>query len=329
MTNATSIINTLVGNRWQAIKDYGKAYAASNIALAKYWGKRDSQLNLPMNSSLSISLGHKGATATIKPAQKPRLWINHEELVIGAAESKALIDYLTLFGNTCYELSLEINLPIAAGLASSACIFAATVLALNDLYQWQLKPQALSILARLGSGSAARSVSSGFVQWHKGEQDDGMDSYASQINTQWPALRIGICLVSQEKKAISSRVGMQRTVETSPLYQAWPQAADNAVQLIKNAIAAQDFSRLGEAAEHNALSLHATMLSAWPPLCYANTQTWNLIHTVWQLREQGIAVYFTQDAGPNIKLLFLEKDQSVVANAFNSLEIIIPFRSPL
>src|SRR5690606_6915553 len=154
-----------------------------------------------------------------------------------------------------------------AGLASSACGFASLVSALNDLLDWKLAKRDLSILARLGSGSAARSLWMGFVEWHAGVQADGMDSYADALPFEWPELCIGILALSDKEKPISSREAMQRTVSTSVLYNSWPKKVLQDMIIIKQALQVKNFSLLGGTAESNALTMHATMLSSWPPIC--------------------------------------------------------------
>ena len=151
--------------------------------------------------------------------------------------------------------------------------FAALVLALDDLAGWRLDKRQLSMLARLGSGSASRSVYDGFVEWHAGMKDDGTDSFAFPLNEQWPEFRIGILELSDARKPVGSRDGMNRTVETSALYNSWPQQAFSDIEIIRDSIEAFDFSMLGKIAEHNALSMHATMMSAWPPLIYLQPKT--------------------------------------------------------
>jgi diphosphomevalonate decarboxylase len=306
------------------------AFAPSNIALCKYWGKRNTQLNLPNNTSLSISLGHKGATASItpRPATSHAIIVNDQTMDPNTEPAQRLSAYLDLFRfhqHAAYTLTLTVNIPFAAGLASSACTFAAIIKSIDALFHWQLPPTDLSILARLGSGSAARSILSGFVEWTRGTQADGMDSVACALPEQWPSLCIGLSVVDHQPKKISSRDGMQRTVDTSPLYAAWPQTADTALTQIKTAIQAHDFHALGKAAESNALAMHATMLSAWPPLLYSTPETLTLMQRIWALREAGMPIYFTQDAGPNLKLLFLASAQADVQAAFPTLDILQPF----
>jgi diphosphomevalonate decarboxylase len=230
-----------------------------------------------------------------------------------------------MLGNPAFEVRTENNIPTAAGLASSASGFAALTMALDDLAGWGLDRKQLSMLARLGSGSASRSVYDGFVQWHAGAQADGMDSFAEQLPNQWPEFRIGILELSAAKKPVGSRDGMNRTVETSELYKSWPQQAVADLKTIRTAIDVRDFSLLGKTAEHNALSMHATMMSAWPPLIYLQPETIEQIHKVQRVRSEGLEVYLTIDAGPNIKLLFLEENEVTVVSAFPNLKIIKPF----
>ncbi len=327
----------------------GSAFAASNIALCKYWGKRDAALNLPVNSSLSISLGDLGTRTEIRvrdgviassgaitpslkvsvPVASDLIYLNGELQSAESSFVQRISDFLDLFrpllGDVCFEVRTENNIPTAAGLASSASGFAALVLALNDLAGWGLDKKRLSMLARLGSGSATRSIFNGFVQWHVGKKSDGTDSFAEKLNAEWPAFRIGILELSDARKPVGSRDGMNRTVETSGLYQSWPAQAAADLETIRAAIDARDFSTLGKTAERNALSMHATMMSAWPPLIYLQPESMDMIHKVQRVRADGLEIYLTIDAGANIKLLFLEENEAAVTAAFPGLRTINPF----
>ena len=121
---------------------------------------------------------------------------------------------------------------------------------------------------------------------------------------------------------------MQQTVETCDLYQSWPQQAERDIQTIHQAILNQDFSTLGKTAEHNALSMHATMIATWPPIVYWQPESVAAMQVVWQLREQGIEVYFTMDAGPNLKLILQDKEQQAVIEAFAKIHMPIEFIQP-
>lgn len=320
-------------------KALGHGEAPVNIALSKYWGKRSIPLNLPTNSSLSISLPGLGTKTAISlltatENQQDQIWLNGKLLNSDEVFAKRLskfLDYFRADKNQSFKIETENNVPTAAGLASSASGYAALVLAINDLFDWNLDKQQLSILARIGSGSASRSLYSGFAIWHQGQNPDGSDSFAEQIPlsstaTQvWLQLRIGLVKVDVSQKPISSTAGMQQTLNTCELYSAWPAQAENQVKIIREAVETGNFSLLGSTAEHNALSMHATMIATWPPIVYWQPESLAAMQKVWQLREKGVEVYFTMDAGPNLKLIYLAKDEPQIINEFKELETIQPF----
>ncbi len=306
----------------------GEAFAPTNIALCKYWGKRNTLLNLPVTNSLSIALPGKGAHTKISCNSEAidKIVLNQTTVAADSAFAKRLVTFLDLFREGhCFDIEIEVNIPIAAGLASSACGFASVVLALDDLFGWQLPKQTLSILARLGSGSAARSLWYGFVEWHAGTREDGMDSYAEPLNITWPGLCVGLLPISDQPKAISSREAMQRTVETSPLFATWPTKAIEALQAIKQALFTHDFNLLGATSEANAEHMHATMLASVPAINYSLPETLHAKKQVQQLRNMGTPVYFTQDAGPNLKLLFLKENEKILQEAFPTLAVVEVF----
>jgi len=305
-------------------------YAPTNIALCKYWGKRDNELNLPVTSSLSIALPDKGAMTTLSWNERAEdvVVLNGTQVAPDSAFVTRLIHYLDLFRSDekwYLNIDIKMNIPVAAGLASSACGFASLICALNDLMKWHLPHRELSILARMGSGSAARSLWNGFVFWHEGMREDGMDSFGEPLNIEWPALRIGILPISEQQKPISSRDAMLRTVNSSSLYSSWPRKVSQDLSIFKQALKARNFSLLGGTAESNALAMHATMLSSWPPICYFMPETLKAMKQIWQLRNEGCEVYFTEDAGPNLKLLFLDTQLDKIKNVFPEMDVILPF----
>lgn len=307
-------------------REKGLAFAPTNIALCKYWGKRDVELNLPVTSSLSIALPDKGAMTTVTPQDQDCVILNGETLSAETKFVKRVIEYLDLFRpqqQWHLKIAIEMTIPVAAGLASSACGFASLILALNDLFAWELALQELSILARLGSGSAARSLWNGFVEWQAGVQADGMDSFGQPLAVEWPDLRVGILNICSAEKSLSSREAMLRTVNSSPMYAVWPKKVAQDLTFIKQALKMQAFSLLGGTAESNALTMHATMLSSWPPICYCLPETIAAMQRVWHLRKQGLELFFTQDAGPNLKLLFLAKDEATVQQQFEGVEVVV------
>ena len=219
------------------------------------------------------------------------------------------------------------TIPTAAGLASSASGFAALARALARYWQLDLPEGDLSALARLGSGSAARSLWHGFVKWERGTRDDGRDSIAAPIASDWQELRIALVEIDSGAKKTASGDGMNHTTATSPLYAAWPATAQADLAAIEAAIHARDFSALGSVAEANALAMHATMLAARPALCYLQAQTLTTLHRLWQARADGLEIYATIDAGPNVKILCRARDEAAVRAIFPQALWVNPFQS--
>lgn len=323
-----SMINAILTEHSSSCKNTGRGWAPVNIALCKYWGKRDESINLPLTDSLSISLGKLGAQTEIAPAGTDCFTLNGELLDTNAKAAVRLRRFLDPFRTATvpgFELKSQSDVPLAAGLASSASGFAALVMALNDLFSWSLTKRELSILARLGSGSASRSVYEGFVQWHAGNQSDGMDSFAEQLPYTWPALRVGLLMLSSSEKPIGSREGMRRTTATSELYKVWPAKVAASMAALKVALELHDFDALGAAAESNALAMHATMIDSWPPVLYWLPESVSAMQKVWAAREAGLSLYFTMDAGPNIKLLYEAHNEAAVREIFPAVQMVLPF----
>ena len=153
-----------------------------------------------------------------------------------------------------------------------------------------------------------------------------MDSVGVPIVNRWDDLRIGILLLDPKPKPLSSRAGMQATVLTSPFYSAWPAKQQADLFAIQTAIEEQDFIKLGERSESNALAMHALMMTADPAIIYSTPQTLAAQQFIWQQRSNGLSLYFTQDAGPNLKLLFLAPDIERVSSLFPDLLLISPFQ---
>jgi diphosphomevalonate decarboxylase len=325
MTTRQDVVDQLLAYRTESPMTEADAFAPANIALCKYWGKRNTELNLPVTSSLSLSLGSLGSQCHLSFCEE------HDEVILNDTSLAAddpfvtrLSQYLALFrkdSERYYRVETMNTIPTAAGFASSASGFASIVLALDKLHGWALNDTELSILARLGSGSACRSLWQGLVEWHAGETDTGVDSFAQPLDAGWPELRIGLLVLEAGKKPIGSREAMLRTVETSPLYAAWPNKVAADMQALHEAIEKKDFEQLGATAESNAITMHATMMAALPAVVYWLPESVATMHKVWQLRRDGLPVYLTMDAGPNVKLLFQEQDTSRVQEHFPHLLI--------
>jgi diphosphomevalonate decarboxylase len=305
------------------------AKANTNIALIKYWGKRDEELFLPMNSSLSLTLDGFYTITNVEFSEmfdKDIFLLNNQPA--GESETNKVFRFLDkirkLAGINLPALILSENkVPTAAGLASSASGFAALAAASAKALHLELGEKELSILARQGSGSACRSIYGGFVEWQKGQQADGSDSFANQLLSEknWNISILSVLVASRQKK-VSSREGMKRTVETSPFYSGWMNTVEKDLARAKEAITARDFENLGETAEANALKMHATMLGAEPPILYWQSGTVEIIQHIRYLRTCGVQAYFTIDAGPNVKVLCLPEDEQRVYEELLSLPAV-------
>lgn len=267
------------------------AKAHTNIALVKYWGKKDQELIIPQTDSLSLTLNEFYTTTTVN-------FDNHltsdlvaiDQQTLSKQAAKKVIHVLDivrqLSGIKSFARVESINhVPTAAGLASSASAFAALAGAASTAAGLNLSNRDLSRLARRGSGSATRSIYGGLVEWQKGTDD--ASSFAQPVleNVDFPIEMLAV-LVDTKKKKVSSRSGMQSSVETSPYYDAWRQVVANDMIAIKQAIKAKDIDQIGHIAEENALRMHALTFSADPGFTYFNGETLTIIKAVEDLRNQ-------------------------------------------
>lgn len=305
------------------------AIANANIALVKYWGKRDSRLILPQNSSISMTCDGLQTITTVEFSSKYKddiVILNDEEL---KKEKDAIISQLNLVREMAKikqkaKIVSKSNFPVAAGLASSASGFAALTLSASSASGLQLNEKELSILARRGSGSASRSVCEGFAEWLKGKKNDGSDSYAQSIGGKehWQEFRMITTIVTESKKKVSSRAGMAKTVETCPYYKGWLDTIEQDLNLVRKGIKEKDFSTVGHAAEHNCLKMHALMMTTIPSIIYWQPATMEVIHAVQAMREQGLECYFTIDAGPNVKVMCLQKNEKEIRAKLKKLRCV-------
>lgn len=305
----------------------GAAFAPSNIALTKYWGKRDARLNLPLAPSLSVALAELGSLTIVQPAAdlvEDVMLVDDKPLDdAGMVKVRRVLDIIRQkSGSPLYAGLRSINtVPAARGLASSASAFAALAVAASHAYGLDLSPQELSVLARTGSGSASRSTAGGFALWHQGQADDGSDSFAEQIlpPEHWP-LRLLIARVSDERKAVSSTRGMAQADTKSLLFAAWIDQCQRDVVDCRAALETKNMRKLADIVEGNALAMHATMMAARPPLVYWRPATIAVIHTVRQLRSEGADCCFTIDAGSSVVVLVEPQDARPVADALAAID---------
>ena len=316
----------------------GKARAYTNIALIKYWGKKNESLILPMNNSLSLTLDafYTETEVSFSEAYTEDQFYLDNQLQDEKA-TKKISTFLDIVrekaGTTKKAKVISQNfVPTAAGLASSASGLAALAGACNEALKLGLDDQALSRLARRGSGSACRSIFGGFVEWEKGHDDQ--ISYAHPISSDGfeDHLAMVFLLLNEQKKDVSSRDGMRRTVETSSFYQGWLDSVEADLYQLKQAIKTKNFQLLGETMEQNGLKMHGTTLAARPPFTYWSPDSLKAMQAVRDLRNQGIPCYFTMDAGPNVKVLVqkdhLDKVKTTFSDLFSSQQVISAFAGP-
>ncbi len=221
-------------------------------------------------------------------------------------------------------MSSRNNFPTGAGLASSASGFAALVAAAAAALDLKLTARELSILARQGSGSAARSIFGGFVEMHAGRAADGSDSFAEPLLDPgaWP-LEVVIAVTSTREKAVGSRSGMTRSAASSPYYRAWVATQPPDLDAAREAIRKRDFAALAEVAEHNCLKMHAAAMAARPPLLYWNGATVECLNEIRRLRSQGVEAFFTIDAGPQVKAVCAPGARAEVETALGALPGVV------
>ncbi|RDS79478.1 diphosphomevalonate decarboxylase [Dyella monticola] len=281
--------------------------AQPNIALVKYWGKRDAALNLPVVGSISITLESLWTRTDVRfvPGHKEdRVSLNGRSDEAEGKRIKACLNLLRERAGVDYgaEVASRNNFPTAAGLASSASGFAALVHAGARALGLDLSLAEQSVLARRCSGSAARSLFGGYVEWAHGTLADGTDSVARPLldAEAWP-LRVAVAITSTAAKQVGSTEGMRRTAETSPYQSAWIDTQETDLGVARDAIRERDFDALARIAEYSCLKMHALALAAQPGLLYWNGATVECMHRVRALRQQGVPVFFTVDAGPQVK----------------------------
>ncbi len=292
------------------------AHAHPNIALVKYWGKRDLALNLPAVPSLSLTLARFETETTVTWGTTEDRFLFNGEAADPTTAAK-IAQFLSLVDPARPPCNVDTanNFPSAAGLASSSSGFAALALAAVAASGQEWSKEQLSVLARRGSGSACRSLWGGFVEWKLGKRADGADSCGTPIApSQWD-VRMVVGVVSSKKKPTPSSAGMESTRLTSPYFPAWVETAAADVELGRKAVLDRDLAALGEVMESSTLKMHATMWTGRPTLNYWLPGTLGCLDAVQALRKAGIGAWATMDAGPNVKVLCLPEDSERVAIA--------------
>ena len=284
------------------------AVAHPNIALVKYWGKRPGEGNVPATPSLSITLDSMTTRTHVQAAAADGVRVNGR--LVGDAKIQSLVTAMrTRWQLPPMAIATCNDFPTGAGLASSASGFAALVAAIDATFSLGLTARQRSAWARRGSASAARSVFGGFVTL---DPDRGAAALLDKAD--WP-LEVVVAVTSEVAKAVSSTAGMALSRATSPFFEAWTRSTAEDFDVACAAVKRRDFAALVDVAEHSCLKLHALMLSTRPGLLYWNEATLAAIGTVRALRAAGTPVFFTIDAGPQVKAVCLPGNAEPIAAA--------------
>ncbi|RMF00553.1 MAG: diphosphomevalonate decarboxylase [Chloroflexi bacterium] len=282
------------------------ALAHPNIAFIKYWGNTNHQLRLPANPSLSMNMAglHTVTRVEFDPAlPADTLEINGVPATgPGLERVSAVLNLIRAEAGVAAPARVvsRSNFPVGSGIASSAAAFAALAVAGAAAAGLPPVEARLSRLARRGSGSASRSVPSGFCEWQPGD-DDGSVAFSIAPPEHW-ALADLVAVVSREHKAVGSSGG-HPLADTSSLQTARVAGAAERLRRCKEALLARDISAMGPVIEEDAVIMHGVMMSSRPPLFYWLPATMALIQATARWRAEGLEVYFTIDAGPNVHLI--------------------------
>ena len=281
-----------------------KSYA--NIAIIKYWGKKSEVEMIPATSSISLTLENMytetRASILPKTVTKDEFYINDIlQNEVEHAKISAIIDRYRKEKQVFVKVETSNNMPTAAGLSSSSSGLSALVKACNDLFEAGLNQTQLAHEAKFASGSSSRSFFGPLSAWDK---DSGE---IFRVNTDLKLAMI-MLVVNEEKKPISSREGMKHCAETSSTFQDWVSQSETDYKEMLTYLKDNNFEKVGELTEQNALAMHSANQHANPPFNYLTDTSYKAMDDVKKLRHQGEKCYFTMDAGPNVKVLCLEED---------------------
>jgi diphosphomevalonate decarboxylase len=288
------------------------AIAPANIAFIKFWGKKDTKRRLPYNSSISMNLSNCMTTTTVEFSSD-----FENDTVSEGFDKKRILDHVDRLRNLAgseekVRVLTKNNFPKSAGIASSASGFAALTVAAAAALGLKLSEKELSSLARLGSGSACRSIPDGFVKW-EGE-------YARSLYPpEWWDLRDIIVIVQSRAKDVSTSTG-HKAVQTSPFFKKRLEELPRRITRLEEALKEKNLTMFGETLEEECLDMHHVMQTQSPPLYYWNEGTKEVMRDI---KKSGIPAYFTIDAGPNVHIICEAKDEKRVTELFKNWKIIV------
>ena len=299
------------------------AVAHPNIAFIKYWGNRDSQLRIPANSSLSMNLAGLETRTQVTFSDvldNDCLSVNGESVPAeGMARASQVLDLVReMAGLDCFaEVSSQNNFPTGAGIASSASAFAALSLAASTAAGLKLDECQLSRLARRGSGSACRSIPTGFVEWQAGTDHESSYAYSIAPPEHWDLVDC-IAITSEVHKPTTSSEG-HKLAPTSELQSARLSGVHARLERCRKAIFERDFDNFAMTVELDSDLMHAVMMTSTPPLLYWQPATIAIMREVRSWRKSGLDVCYTIDAGPNVHVLCLGGSASQVCELLSQI----------
>lgn len=283
----------------------------ANIAIIKYWGKENQAKMIPSTSSISLTLENMFTTTSVSflpdTATSDQFYINgvlqnDEE----HTKISTIIDQFRQPGQAFVKMETQNNMPTAAGLSSSSSGLSALVKACDQLFDTQLDQKALAQKAKFASGSSSRSFFGPVAAWDK----DSGAIYKVETDLKMAMIML---VLNAAKKPISSREGMKLCRDTSTTFDQWVEQSAIDYQHMLTYLKTNNFEKVGQLTEANALAMHATTKTANPPFSYLTKESYQAMEAVKELRQEGFACYFTMDAGPNVKVLCLEKDLAQLA----------------
>ena len=290
-----------------------------NIALIKYWGKRNTIKNLPAVDSISITLDNLWTEMNVIFSSD----LSNDELFINEKKQNNISRVKNCIDSICGEqrdyasIMSRCNFPISAGLASSSSSFSALVVAINSLMKKKWNTQLLANQAGSVSGSAARSILGGIVKLNNEPEKRRITQLLSPND--WP-LRVVIAITDKKEKAISSSKAMKLSADTSPFYSSWVEDQNDDIKEANSFISKKDFEGLASISEHNCMKMHSIMWTTRPSIVYWNSTTIDCMHAIRDLQRNGESVFFTIDAGPQIKAICLPENEEKIAKKLNEIK---------
>jgi len=299
------------------------AVASPNIAFIKYWGNKDDALRIPANSSLSMNLDGLFTETSVHFDQQlctDELNINNQKIIGKPLErvSQFLDTIRSLAKKDLFaSINSKSNFPQGVGIASSASAFAALALAGSRAIGLKLNIKDLSRLARRGSGSACRSIPSGFVEWNAGESDHDSFAFSVAEFKHWNITDL-IAVIDETHKEIGSSQGHQ-IASSSPLQRCRISDVNRRLKICKKAINDKDFEKFANVVELDSNLLHAVMMTSTPALFYWQAGTLEIMQEVREWRKEGLAVCYTIDAGPNVHIICEKKDAETISERLKNI----------